>query len=272
MQEGEAKDGHHARLMSMLTDLVGEHGPGGAADILEVDRRTLVSSMERGKLSRRMRAAVDRALLADGAEGAAGQQRRLEEIERGIGVLAGRLDALESDAGPAPARGRAGIDREETETPEARGVRELARRVAGLELAAGGPGAKARSANGEVSEIRRDDAGPGLVTEEPRPGEEESYGGGMALVAEWRGLRRRRGEGSRLEKANRRERIMELEVAMLGEHGLTLPPETEPLHPSRRAVQLDWRMRELADLRAGRRRAELLSRVRRSLTLGLWRG
>ena len=65
---------------------------------------------------------------------------------------------------------------------------------------------------------------------------------------------------------------MELEVAMLGEHGLTLPPETEPLHPSRRAVQLDWRMRELADLRAGRRRAELLSRVRRALTLGLWRG
>ena len=30
--------------------------------------------------------------------------------------------------------------------------------------------------------------------------------------------------------------------------------ETEPLHPSRRAVQLDWRLRELEGLRAERRR------------------
>ena len=65
---------------------------------------------------------------------------------------------------------------------------------------------------------------------------------------------------------------MELEVAMLGEHDLTLPPETEPLHPSRRAVQLDWRMRELDDLRAEHRRLQLASGLRRRLTFGLWRG
>ena len=105
---------------------------------------------------------------------------------------------------------------------------------------------------------RRGEFRPGLVTGEPHPGEEESYGAGMALVAEWRELWDRRGEGTALEQAACRVRIMELEIAMLGEHGLTLPPETEPLHPSRRAVQLDWRLRELADLRAERRRLELL--------------
>ena len=269
MQDREAVDGHHARLISMIEDLVGEHGPGGAADILEVDRRTLLTSMERGKLSRRMRAAAGRVLLAEGASEAAGQQSRLEEIEKGVGILAGRLDALESDVGSAAARDRAGIDREETEPPTGRQVRELARRVAGLERAAVGTGPEARSVKEEVSGTRRGDVRPGLVTNEPHTGEEESYGAGMALVAEWRALRRSRGDGTRLEQAACRERIMELEVAMLGEHGLTLPPETEPLHPSRRAVQLDWRVRELADLRVERRRAQLISRVRRILTLGL---
>ena len=98
----------------------------------------------------------------------------------------------------------------------------------------------------------------------------------MALVDEWRELRSRRGEGSRLQQAITRVRIMELEVAMLGEHDLTLPPETEPLHPSRRAVQLDWRMRELDDLRTERRRLQLLEaylrrRLRTEWLAGLWR-
>ena len=96
---------------------------------------------------------------------------------------------------------------------------------------------------------------------------ERRCGGSMGRGDLWD----RRGEGTRLEQAACRMRIMELEIAMLGEHGLTLPPETEPLHPSRRAVQLDWRMREIEDLRAERRRLELLDRLRRTLTFGLWR-
>ena len=269
---GEAVDGHHARLMSMLKDLVGEHGPGGAAEILEVDRRTMATSMERGRLSRRMRAAVDRVLLAEGASEAAGQQGRLGELEKGLETLADRLDSLQDDVRTGTGQARAEIGHEDAGPLTGRQVRELARRVASLERAADGPPAEAGSVVEEGSGTHRGDVRPGLVTDEPHPGEEEFYGAGMALVAEWRALRRRRGDGARLEQTVARERIMELEVAMLGEHGLTLPPETEPLHPSRRAVQLDWRMRELADLRVERRRAELLSRLRRALTLGLWKG
>ena len=193
-------------------------------------------------------------------------------LEKGLETLADRLDSLQDDVRTGTGQARPEIGHEDAGPPTGRQVRELARRVASLERAAGGPGAEARSVEEEVSEFRRDDVRPGLVTEEPHPGEEESYGAGMALVAEWRALRRKRGEGSRLEQAACRERIMALEVAMLGEHDLTLPPETEPLHPSRRAVQLDWRVRELADLRVERARAELLSRLRRGLTLGLWTG
>ena len=66
-------------------------------------------------------------------------------------------------------------------------------------------------------------------------------------------------------------RILELELAMLEEHGLTLPPETEPLRGMERNAQLGWRRRALAvtEKRLARRKA--LRRLRRGITLGLWR-
>ena len=65
-------------------------------------------------------------------------------------------------------------------------------------------------------------------------------------------------------------RIRELEVAMLEEYGLTLPPETEPLRGLWRRSQLNWRREALHDLRRAKARRELLRWVRRVLTLGLW--
>ena len=58
---------------------------------------------------------------------------------------------------------------------------------------------------------------------------------------------------------------------MLEEHGLTLPPETEPLTGLWRSSQLDWRKRALRDLRRTRAKRVALRWVRRVLTLGLWR-
>ena len=62
----------------------------------------------------------------------------------------------------------------------------------------------------------------------------------------------------------------ELELALIGEHGLALPPETEPLHPSRRDDQLRWRRVTVARVRGQRVRAERLRLLRRVLTLGVW--
>ena len=66
-------------------------------------------------------------------------------------------------------------------------------------------------------------------------------------------------------------RILELELAMLEERGLTLPPETEPLRGLERNAQLGWRQKALADTRRKLARRRALRRLRRLLTLGLWR-
>ncbi len=66
--------------------------------------------------------------------------------------------------------------------------------------------------------------GISAISEEPHPGEELSYGPGMSLVEEWRRLNKERGVGTKLTQAKTRERIMELEIAMLDEYKLTLPP------------------------------------------------
>ena len=62
---------------------------------------------------------------------------------------------------------------------------------------------------------------------------------------------------------------MELEIEMIDEQGLTLPPATSPMHPSEKRVHLGWRMKTLDDLRRERTWLEMLGRVRRVLTFGL---
>ena len=264
-------DLQRVRLMALLNELVREHGQRGAAEVLEVDRKTLWRSMERGELSRRLTDALEKVMLAGGGSAAAMQRERFAALEKGMRTLEGRVGSLEEEVRGGLGEIRAAVEEAGRGRSGGGRLRELARRVAMLER--GGGGLRLGPGTGTSGRERRShgDVRPGLVTEEPYPGEEESYGAGMALVAEWRELRERRGEGTRLEQAGRRVRIMELEVAMLGEHDLTLPPETEPLHPSRRAVQLDWRMRELDDLRAGRRRLQVLDGLRRKITFGLWR-
>ena len=111
-----------------------------------------------------------------------------------------------------------------------------------------------------------------LVTREPAEGDEQVYGAAWPLVEEWRELWARHPPQSRgLAWTARRERILELEIAMLDEHRLTLPPETAPLGGLDRREQWSWRERELAGVRTRRARLELLHGVRRVLTLGLWR-
>ena len=65
-------DLHLVRLMSLLNELVREHGQRGAAEVLEVDRKTLWRSMERGELSKLL--AVETAYGGAG-EGDAGRGR-----------------------------------------------------------------------------------------------------------------------------------------------------------------------------------------------------
>lgn len=116
---------------------------------------------------------------------------------------------------------------------------------------------------------RRDHGLPdaGVVTLEEQPDEERAFGPAAALVAEWRGLRTgSEASGSRVG-ATASVRRWEPEIALLSDYGLTLPPESEPLNPSRRDDHVRWRKDAL---RAARRKLTRARWLRRALTLGIW--
>ena len=123
--------------------------------------------------------------------------------------------------------------------------------------------------NGRAGSQRRYDD---VVTREASGDDQQVYGAAWPLVEEWRELWvGHPPQGKGLAWTARRQRILELEIAMLDEHGLTLPPETAPLGGLDRREQWSWRERELARVRRRRARLELLHWVRRALTLGRWR-
>ena len=89
-------------------------------------------------------------------------------------------------------------------------------------------------------------------------------------MEEWRRLNKEREVGTKLTQAKTRERIMELEIAMLAEYKLTLPPGSSPLDDFTRGAELDWRERALENIQRERAQRALLRWVRRVCTLGLW--
>ena len=251
---GEVQD---AQLWGLLTGLVRDHGRVGAARALGVNFRTLASSVDSGRLSPRMRRALGEMVNAGVA--APGQteerigalERRVSSVEEQVEVLRetteaepGQLEALE---GRLAKLEKAQVEAGTTESTETVGDGDSSawtppKRAYGLPDA-------------------------GVVTLEEQPDEEQAFGPAVELVAEWRQLRTRGTERSRVDRARANERRWELEVQMIGEFGLTLPPETEPLSESRRDDHLGWRRETLRQARRKRIRVEWLRRV---LTLGLW--
>ena len=112
---------------------------------------------------------------------------------------------------------------------------------------------------------------PEIVTENPAEDDAEVYGPAWPLVEEWRMLRAGHPhQGRTMSWLVTEERLLVLELAMLEEHGLTLPPEKQPLRGFGRKGQTGWRWTALRDTRVALRKRELLRWVRRVLTLGLW--
>ena len=98
------------------------------------------------------------------------------------------------------------------------------------------------------------------------------FGDAWPLIVEWRGLKDTHpNRGSSLSWLVTEERFLSVELALLQEHGMTLPPETYPLKGFDRNGQLTWRQTALYDTRRARAKRELLRWVRKVLTLGLWR-
>ena len=264
------EDLHHLRLMALLDEQVRDKGVRKAAEDLGVDHRTLASSLESGKLTRRMRVALDRALLAGEGSPAREQKERNDE-------LAGRLDAVEEkveEQGREVSKGLSAVQGEvrQLRTEQGQSTGRIEGRLDRLEGGGGAAGTVGSTNVGRRSppHPRRDF--PDLVTIDPAVDDESVFGAAWPSVQEWRELKEThpdRGKG--LDWLRAEERFLTVELVLLEEHGLTLPPETYPLRGLDRSGQVNWRRKALEDARKGLKRWELLLRMRKALTLGRWR-
>ena len=254
-------------LLDLLDALVNDRGKVAAAEALGVNYRTMVTCHESRHVSRRMRKALEE-YRRTGVEGGDEQDDDAGDIAGKVAALEERVAALEEAHGALA----------ETVEAQERQLTELERNVGGSEDDAEeekrersnpDPVGDGDGQRKEWRPPRREHGLPdaGVVTLEEQPDEEHAFGPAAQLVAEWRSLRTQ-GEtaGSRVDRAWDSVRRWELEIAMLGDYGLTLPPETEPLDASRREDQLRWRKEALAAALAKARRLRWL---RRMLTLGL---
>ncbi|MDE2842773.1 MAG: hypothetical protein OXN21_05250 [Chloroflexota bacterium] len=255
------------RLQALLNDLVHDLGPVKAAERLGIDRKTLWRNEGAGEMSARLVEALERLLL----ERAAADGQRVVALEERVGDLERQLAHLLTgksgggNDGPAGHAAIAALQRrftQEIQRLEGRLDRQEGLRGTAPPLSRGG------SRTGRHGPGRRY---PEVVAWRPADDDEAAYGAAWPLVDEWR--RRWTGHfptGRGLAWVATRQRILELELAMLEEHGLTLPRETAPLRGLDRNEQLSWRLRELAGIRRRRARLELLRRALRLLTLGRW--
>ena len=258
-------DLYELRLTALLHQLVRRRGHKGAARELGVNPRTVAGSVKQG-MSRRVREALERMLVDWDGEARDRLEDEMEGVKVEVAGVRERVAGLEGEL-------REGL--QALGEQQAQGMRRLERRIAQAEAGKGGgnavsPAAATSPARGAGPPSRR--RYPDLVTTAPDADEEEVYGDTWPLVGEWRRLwDGHPAQGKGLAWVSRRERILELEVAMLEEHGMTLPPETEPLRGLDRGAQLNWRLKALHEFRKRRARLELLRRLRWVLSLGLWR-
>ena len=262
------EDLDHMRLMALLRELVRDKGVMQATQALGVDYKTLTVSLRRGRLSRRMRRVLEKALLEGGGSPAAEQRERNDELEERLKEMEGRLETQGKDAskGFAAVKGEVKTLRDE----QAQGFRQVERRLAQLE---GGSESKHDEAQSKMARgtTKRTSAPwrkfPDLLTLEPAEGDEEVFGDAWSLVVQWRELRTSHPNGGKgLAWLRDEERLLAMELSLLEEHRLTLPPEKQPLRDFARDGQITWRRTALHDTRRALKKREILLRI---FTLGL---
>ena len=269
---------YHMRLMALLQELVREKGYKGAARVLDIDQRTVAESAKTSQLSRRVREALERA-LQEGVGSAAARQRerndrleeRVESLERGHEALEKGHDELGKELRRRAAAVEGGVEAQRRDAAQGTGAGHAGAGPSrqGSAESEGGASGQGRKPPSKPS-MRREH--PDLATREPAPDDEEIFGDAWPLIVEWRELKDGRpNDGKGLAWLAARERLLVVELALLEEHGMTLPPEKQPLRGLDRSGQTNWRRTALYDTRRARKQQELRRWARRVLTFGLWR-
>lgn len=110
---------------------------------------------------------------------------------------------------------------------------------------------------------------PELVTVEPWPDGGEVYGEALPVVADWRrALRALEQPPHTLAWLGATERLLMLEVQLIDDRRLTLPPDESPWDDVRRDTELQLREHRLRELRRRRLWTEPLHWAARVVTLG----
>ena len=261
---------YHMRLMALLKELVRDKGYKGAARVLELDQRTVAECARTGQLSRRVRQALERA-LQEGVGSAAARQRerndrlekRVEALEKGRDEMAKGYDELGKDLRRRMAAVEGRVEALKSSDAQGTGAGHAG---AGPSPAEAGVSGRDRQPTSRPRERREY---PDLVTLEPAEDDDEVFGDAWPLIVEWRGLKAAHpNEGESLDWLAAEERLRTVELALLEDHGMTLPPEKRPLRGFDRDGQTNWRRTALFDTRRAIRKRELLNR----LSFGrLWR-
>ena len=273
---GDVEKEHVQRLMALLHEVVRKEGSRkGAARALGIDRRTVGACMDGGGMTWRLREALERGLRDGVGSSAARHRKRHDALERrveklakelheGLDVVRGEVKTLGEEQGRALAKIEGELTRLET-------TRESTAEPAEAQDATGDAPEKAPATDKPSARARYPKRlYPELVTKEPAPDDEEVFGAAWPLIEEWREIWKAGhvGTGKGLAWLETEARVRSLEVALLEEHGMTLPPETEPLHGLYRSTQLTWRRDTLVDVRRALAWRYLLWKA---LTCGLWR-
>jgi len=110
---------------------------------------------------------------------------------------------------------------------------------------------------------------PELVEPDWAADDEQVYGEAWPLVAEWRLQQARfQSDWPQLDGQQAEVRMLELELELIGEHGLTLPPANLPDNQLQRAERLRQQRLRLREARRNLRQARLQRWLVRLLSLG----
>ena len=238
-------------LLQLLQGLNKEQGNNKTAKRLGVDRKTVWRALDAGRLTPRLRDALEReqkaAKLAAQREETGGDQ-----LELRVEGMARRLQDVEEQLATGLTGLRGELSRLRDEVKTLAWTRP--------EFAGAGTGSDAASTGSTASTSRSPyRTYPQVVTVDALPDDEQVFGEAMPLVAEWREQRALfKAHWPSLEGLEAEVRMLELELELIEELRLTLPPGKLPW-------EWDQCRREV------RRREQRLRTARRNLRRAHWR-
>lgn len=266
----EAEELREMVLRRFLRELVEREGKLAAAEALGVNYKTLDRHEKSGELTARLSQALELLLLSreEGAGDGGGKQgEQLDrQLERRVAALEEAVKELRRELRAGARAGSAAVVSGETtgfagEHPQAPAVE-----VGATETDAAPPAA-GWGLNIRPNPTRR--KYPELVTVEPAEDDAEVYGDAWPLVQEYRRLRDghpRVGRG--LSWLTREEELLTVELALLEDYELTLPPAPYPAVGSDRRKHTRWRWKALVNTRKALARRIVLRWLRRLLAMG----